>query len=40
LLVDGDPLSRERVEAAVPKGWSALELDVDRGGAVVVPLEG
>lgn len=40
LLVDGDDTARKQVEAAVPRGWSAIDLEIDRGGAVVVPVEG
>lgn len=40
LLTAGDDASRSRVESALPRGWTALDLDVDRTGAIVVPIEG
>lgn len=40
LLTAGDDVGRKTVDALVPSGWSVLDLDVDRGGAVVVPSEG
>lgn len=40
LLTAGDETGRTQVESALPRGWTALDLDVDRGGVLVVPLEG
>ena len=40
LLTAGDDTGRKQVEAALPRGWTAHDLDVDRDGATVVPLEG
>ncbi|MEP7054524.1 MAG: homoserine kinase [Actinomycetota bacterium] len=40
LLTAGDETARKQVEVALPRGWAALDLDVDRDGATVVPLEG
>ena len=40
LLVAGDTEGRAHVDSALPRGWTAHDLDVDRTGAVVVPLEG
>ena len=40
LLVAGDAAGRAHVDSALPRGWTAYDLDVDRTGAVVVPLEG
>jgi homoserine kinase len=40
LITTGDETARKTVEAALPGGWSALPLDVDRTGAHVVHMEG
>jgi homoserine kinase len=40
LLVDGDETGRKAVDSAVPRGWTAMALDVDRSGAHVVQVEG
>ena len=40
LLTAGDDVGRKQVESALPRGWTALDLEVDRHGAVVVPMEG
>jgi hypothetical protein len=39
LAVSGDDTARKVIESAVPKGWAALVLPVDRAGAAVVPLD-
>ena len=39
LAVSGDDTARKVIESAVPKGWAALVLPVDRSGAAVVPLD-
>lgn len=39
LTVAGDDTARKVIESAVPKGWTALALRVDRAGAAVVPMD-
>jgi homoserine kinase len=39
LAVSGDDTARKSIESAVPKGWAALALEVDRAGATVLPLD-
>jgi homoserine kinase len=39
LAVSGDDTAQKVIESAVPKGWAALALQVDRGGATVLPLD-
>jgi homoserine kinase len=40
LLTADDETARKQVAEALPRGWSAHDLAVDRDGATVVPLEG